>query len=138
MYVPVLDDSCADTSRFDGNYGRLEALNLATRKVVWMQRHRSPDVSSVLVTAGGLVFDGSLDRQFRVSDAASGKVLWETRLDNAAKSTPVTYTVGGKQYVAIIAGGHLQDAANPTAESDIPSEAETLWILGLLGSGYGE
>jgi alcohol dehydrogenase (cytochrome c) len=139
LYVPVLDASCPDPEgKFDGRYGRLEALNLATRKVAWVQRHRSPDVTSLLVTAGGLVFDGSLDRQFRASDAATGKVLWQIRLDNAAKSTPVTYTVNGKQYVAVIAGGYQQNTRNPAAEADIPSDAETLWVIGLPGASYGD
>ena len=45
----------------DGNYGRLEAIHLPTREVVWRTRQRAPQSSGVLATAGGIVFAGSLD-----------------------------------------------------------------------------
>jgi alcohol dehydrogenase (cytochrome c) len=128
MYVPVLDASCPDPDdRFDGQYGQLAALDLLTGKVLWRQRHALPEASSVLLTAGGLVVDSSLDRSLRVSDSATGKVLWETTLDNAPKSTPVTYSANGQQYIAVVAGGSLQNA--PIWAYQGPTKAETLWIL---------
>jgi len=89
----------------DGNFGRLEAINLDTRKVVWTLRQRAPMASAMLATAGGLVFNGAVDRRFRAYDAMTGKVLWETRLNASPSSYPVTYTVGGEQYVAVVSGG---------------------------------
>jgi glucose dehydrogenase len=59
----------------------------------------------MLSTAGGLVFNGSLDRRFTAFEEATGKILWETKLNASPSSTPITYSVGGKQYVAVIAGG---------------------------------
>jgi alcohol dehydrogenase (cytochrome c) len=89
----------------DGKFGRLEAINLDTKKVVWTKRQRAPVASAMLATAGGLVFNGSIDRRFSAYDEMTGKVLWETRLNASPSSYPVTYTVGGEQYVAVVSGG---------------------------------
>jgi alcohol dehydrogenase (cytochrome c) len=88
----------------DGQYGRVMAINLATRKVVWTERQRAPITTGVLATAGGLVFEGSIDRLFRARDASTGKVLWQQRLNDVPNSAPISYAVAGKQYVAIAVG----------------------------------
>jgi alcohol dehydrogenase (cytochrome c) len=139
LYVPVVDASCSIThgEPFDGNYGRLVALDLATRTVLWQSRHRAPESSSLLVTAGGLVFDSTADRYFRASDAVTGKVLWQTRLDNVAKSNPVTYRVDGRQYIAVLAGGALaQTMFNRLPEGDdVTTNSQTLWVLTVPEAG---
>jgi alcohol dehydrogenase (cytochrome c) len=89
----------------DGNYGRLQAINLATKKTVWTDRQRAPFMTGVLATQGGVVFAGSVDRQFFAFDDATGKRLWKTRLNSVPNSAPITYSVDGKQYVAIVVGG---------------------------------
>ena len=59
-----------------------------------------------VVTAGGLVFiAGTMDEAFRAFDAATGAVLWQTRLPAGGYATPCTYTAAGRQYVVIAAGG---------------------------------
>lgn len=58
----------------------------------------------MLATAGGVVFAGDSDRYFAAYDERSGNTLWRTRLVAAAESFPVTYSVNGKQYVAVVAG----------------------------------
>ncbi|MFL5478082.1 MAG: PQQ-binding-like beta-propeller repeat protein, partial [Gemmatimonadaceae bacterium] len=59
-----------------------------------------------IVTAGGLVFIGATqDEKFRALDKKTGKVLWEATLPAAGYATPCTYSVRGKQYVVIAAGG---------------------------------
>lgn len=88
----------------DGKFGRIAALDLRTRRVIWTHRQRMPIAGSTLATAGGLLFDGDVDRYFYAYDQATGKALWRTRLDSAPESTPVTYTAGGRQYVAVVAG----------------------------------
>ena len=88
----------------DGNFGRLEAINLETRKVVWTTRRRAPQTSGVLTTGGGVVFAGSFDRYIRAYDDTGGKVLWETRLNDVSSSSPITYSVNGKQYLAVVVG----------------------------------
>jgi len=59
-----------------------------------------------IVTKGGLVFIGAtMDEKFRAFDKTTGKLLWETKLPAAGYATPCTYSVNGKQYVVIAAGG---------------------------------
>jgi len=59
-----------------------------------------------IVTKGGLVFIGAtMDEKFRAFDKTTGKMLWETKLPAAGYATPCTYSVNGKQYVVIAAGG---------------------------------
>jgi alcohol dehydrogenase (cytochrome c) len=89
----------------DGMVGRVQAVELATGRTVWTNRERSPHVSAILATAGGLVFEGSRDRWFRALDDRTGKVLWQTRLEAPPSSFPITYSIDGVQYVAVTAGG---------------------------------
>jgi len=88
----------------DGKYGRVMAVNLGTKKVAWTERLHAPVTTGVLATAGGVVFEGSQDRWFRARDGASGKVLWQQRLNDVPNSAPISYSVNGKQYVAITVG----------------------------------
>jgi alcohol dehydrogenase (cytochrome c) len=89
----------------DGLFGKFVALDLKTRQFLWSQRQRVPFAGSVLATAGGLLFNGDLDRNFRAHDQRSGDVLWQVRLNAAPESSPITYAVNGRQYVAVVAGG---------------------------------
>ena len=58
------------------------------------------------MTAGGLVCQGgTLDRTFRAFSAETGKELWSGELPASAHATPMTYEVGGRQFVVIAAGG---------------------------------
>jgi quinoprotein glucose dehydrogenase len=67
----------------------------------------TPNLGGALVTQGGLVFIGAtMDRLFRAYDARTGKVLWDHKLPADGVASPMTYSVDGKQYVAIAAGGH--------------------------------
>ncbi|HUA21867.1 MAG TPA: PQQ-binding-like beta-propeller repeat protein [Bryobacteraceae bacterium] len=88
----------------DGKYGRVMAINLATKKVAWMERERAPITTGTLATAGGVVFEGSQDRWFRARDAATGRVLWQIRLNDVPNAAPISYSVNGKQYVAMTVG----------------------------------
>ena len=118
----------------DGNIGRVEAINLQTGKVAWIKRRRAPQASAILATAGGVLFEGSRDRMFRASDSSTGRVLWSARLDASPSSTPVTYSVGGQQYVAVVAGGggaHDITWAALTPEIDSPAGSPSLWVFKL-------
>ncbi|MGZ3369391.1 MAG: outer membrane protein assembly factor BamB family protein [Caulobacteraceae bacterium] len=118
----------------DGKFGRLEAIDLVTRKPVWTVRRRAGVTSSVLGLSTGVVFAGSMDRMFHAYDAKTGKVLWETRLSASPNSSPITYAVNGEQYVAVVAGGGgaFDSAARPfTPEIDAPAPGVTVVVFKL-------
>jgi alcohol dehydrogenase (cytochrome c) len=119
----------------DGKYGRLEAINLETEKVVWMDRQRAPASSGVLATAGGIVFLGAIDRVIKAFDDTSGAVLWQTRLNDVPSSAPISYGVNGKQYVAVVTGnGGEQASTFPLLVPEIrnpPDRSSTIWVFAL-------
>ncbi|HEY3824379.1 MAG TPA: PQQ-binding-like beta-propeller repeat protein [Bryobacteraceae bacterium] len=119
----------------DGKFGRLEAINLATRKVLWTDRQRAPTTAGALATAGGVVFSGSLDRVVKAYDAANGKTLWQTRLNDVPSSAPMTYSVDGRQYVAMVVGnGGAQTATWPVLVPEIqnpPNGGAAIWVFEL-------
>jgi alcohol dehydrogenase (cytochrome c) len=89
-------------------WGRLSAVNIDTGKVAWKYDTEQPLIGGVLATAGGLVFNGEGNGLFRAFDAANGKMLWEYQCGAGVNAPAVSYTVGGKQYVAVAAGGNTQ------------------------------
>ena len=60
--------------------------------------------TSLLSTAGGLVFGGTEEGNFFALDAANGKLLWETQLGGAVRGIPISFAVDGRQFIAISAG----------------------------------
>jgi alcohol dehydrogenase (cytochrome c) len=119
----------------DGNFGRLQAINLETRKTVWTTRHRAPITTGTLSTAGGVVFAGAMDRSLRAYDASNGKVLWETRLNDVSSAVPISYAVNGKQYIAIVAGrGGFQYQSYAPLVPEMtppPDRGSSLWVFEL-------
>ena len=89
-------------------WGRLSAVNLDTGKVAWKADTDQPLMGGVLATAGNLVFTGEGNGMFNAYDARSGKKLWSFNCGAGVNAPPVSYTVGGKQYIAVAAGGNTQ------------------------------
>lgn len=89
-------------------WGRLAAVNLDTGKMVWKFDTEQPLIGGVLATAGNLVFNGEGNGYFRAFDAQNGKMLWEYQAGAGVNAPAVSYMVGGKQYVAVAAGGNTQ------------------------------
>ena len=119
----------------DGKYGRLQATSLETRKTVWIERERAPGISGILDTAGGLIFSGGFDRSFTARDDRTGKELWRVRLNELANSCPITYSVNGKQYVAVTVGtgsaiSTIWPALVPEMQSP-PGRGGSLWVFAL-------
>jgi alcohol dehydrogenase (cytochrome c) len=118
----------------DGKIGRVDAVKLEDRSQVWSYRLRAPETSAVLPTGGGLVFNGAWDRYFRAFDDTTGEVKWQMRLNNVINSFPITYSVNGKQYVAVAvgSGSSLSKAlATLTPEIQNPDGGSVLWVFAL-------
>jgi len=88
-------------------WGAVRAIDPATSQVKWELKHLSPSWSGVLSTAGGLVFTGDAEGNFMALDAASGKILWHFQCGASVYAGPMTYSIDGKQYVAVAAGTAL-------------------------------
>jgi quinoprotein glucose dehydrogenase len=107
-------------------WGTLTAIDLKTRKIAWQMplgttrdtgllrtKANLPlptgvqNIGGNIVTRGGLIFvSATADRYLRAVDERSGKVLWRARLPAGGQATPMSYSVHGRQYVVIAAGGH--------------------------------
>jgi len=88
----------------DDASGAIRALDATTGKMKWEFPLLSPGYTSLLSTAGGLVFGGTEEGNFFALDAETGKPLWDTQIGGAVRGIPMSYAVDGKQYVAIAAG----------------------------------
>ena len=89
-------------------WGRLVAVNLDTGKVAWGVKTPQPLIGGVLATAGNLVFNGEANGWFKAYDAKTGEELWKFNCGAGVNAPAVSYMVGGKQYVAVAAGGNNQ------------------------------
>jgi alcohol dehydrogenase (cytochrome c) len=122
----------------NGNVGYIDAIDLTTRKTVWTKRQRSIVSSAALATAGGLLFAGDADRWFRAYDSATGDVLWQARLNDSIHSFPISFSVDGKQYIAVEAGysgplgARLPYIRGLTPEVRTPANAgPVMWVFEL-------
>lgn len=84
--------------------GRLVAWDPVAQKARWTVEHPGPWNGGLLATGGGLVFQGTTGSEFNAYDAANGKKLWSFAAQTGVVAPPITYTVNGEQYVAVLAG----------------------------------
>jgi len=118
----------------NGNIGRVDAVDLANKQTRWSQARRPYWSSSLLATAGGVVFGGDTNRRIVGFDAATGKTLWEVPLNSQPGGFPMTYMAGGKQYVAIPVGPSLignRVVRQLTPEIPVPSRGSALLVFAL-------
>ena len=86
-------------------YGSLSAIDVDSGRIAWQYRSELFMQGGVLATASNLVFAGEENGDFDAFDARSGQKLWSFYLGVGAMAPPVSYRVGGVQYVAVAAGG---------------------------------
>ena len=84
--------------------GRLVAWDPVTQKEVWGVDQPIPWNGGTLSTAGGLVFQGDAKGYLKAFDAASGEELWSFFAQTGIVAAPMTYSLNGEQYVAVLAG----------------------------------
>jgi alcohol dehydrogenase (cytochrome c) len=85
--------------------GVFAALDVRTNRLVWRQQWTDTCYSGSITTAGGLVFVGRNDGRITALDKTNGKRLWEFQTDGGVNAPVSTFEHGGKQYVAVYAGG---------------------------------
>jgi alcohol dehydrogenase (cytochrome c) len=89
-------------------WGNVTAVAYDTGKIIWQVKTEQPMIGGVLATAGGLVFTGEGNGQFKAYDSATGSVLWTFQAGAGVNAPPSSYTVEGKQYIVVGAGGNTQ------------------------------
>jgi PQQ-dependent dehydrogenase (methanol/ethanol family) len=88
-----------------GNRGVVTAWDPVARRAAWQVKERFPVWSGTVVTAGDVVFYGTMDNWFKALDARTGKELWRFHVGSGIIGQPITYLgPDGKQYVAVLAG----------------------------------
>jgi len=88
-----------------GNRGAFTAWDPAAGREVWSIKENFPVWSGAVVTAGDIVFYGTMEGYFKAVDARSGEVLWSYKTESGIIGQPISYRgPDGKQYVAILAG----------------------------------
>jgi alcohol dehydrogenase (cytochrome c) len=89
-------------------WGNVTAVDYNTGEIRWQVKTPEPMIGGVLATAGGLVFTGEGNGLFKAYDAETGAVLWKFQAGAGVNAPPASYTVDGKQYIVVAAGGNTQ------------------------------
>ena len=110
----------------------LDAISVETGKTLWSWETPASNYSPVLATAGGLLFNGGMDRYLRAFDQTDGKVLWQTRLGSQVFGAPVTFSIAGRQYIAVAAGGGFNNGPiQIRPDLDEPSGGNMVYVFAL-------
>jgi glucose dehydrogenase len=121
-YVMVLEQCATVGPR--GNWTSVEhgqkflrALNIETGNVVWERPQRGTTASKhwagVLDTAGGVLFYGDPNGDFVAVDEKNGNLLWHFPTNEVIKASPITYSVDGKQFIALAVGSNIMSFGLP-------------------------
>jgi len=95
---------CQETGRATA-HGALWALDVRTGKLVAKAQFANPNESGLLSTDGDLLFVGHSNGRFAAYDADTLAEVWSFNLGTPITAPPMSYSVGGKQYIAVVAGG---------------------------------
>jgi alcohol dehydrogenase (cytochrome c) len=120
--------------------GEVQAWNVDTGARVWTHRYAtSTNWGAMLTTGGGLVFNGGTnDRRLHAFDAATGKLLWEFPTNSGILGPPTSFTLDGKQYIAVQSGWGMdaramQSRLNTLTKGGYPDvpEGGAIWVFAL-------
>lgn len=108
------------------NLGTVRAVSAETGRTEWLYETRAGTMS-VVATGGGLVFGGDANGRFRAFDHETGEVLWEINLGSSVSGYPISFSVDGKQYIAVNTGG-----GQPNLTPELrPSRGTNLYVFAL-------
>jgi alcohol dehydrogenase (cytochrome c) len=111
--------------------GTVFAISAETGQNVWKYEQRAGTLS-LAATGGGLVFGGDSAGWFRAYDDRTGKVLWETDLGSPVSGFPISFSVEGKQYVAVAAGPSLVSSTALRLTPELsPGTAPNIFVFAL-------
>ena len=89
-------------------YGNITAVDYNTGKIKWQVETEQPMIGGIMATAGGILFTGEGNGTFSALDSANGRTLWSFQAGAGVNAPPSSYTVNGKQYIVVAAGGNVQ------------------------------
>jgi alcohol dehydrogenase (cytochrome c) len=122
------------------HFGEVQAWNVDTGRLAWSHHYASSqNWGPIMSTAGGLVFSGGTnDRRFHAFDARNGALLWEFPTNSGVIGQPITYTVEGRQYIAVLAGwgvdaASVQSRLNSLFPGQFPEvpQGGAVWVFAL-------
>jgi len=120
------------------HFGEVQAWNVDTGKRVWTHNYeKSVNWGSMLATSGGIVFSGgTTDRMMHAFDAETGKLLWEFPTSSGILAPPTTFTIDGKQYLAVVSGwggdsSGMQSNLNRAFPGEYPPvpQGGSIWVF---------
>ncbi len=129
-------------------YGHINAFDPLTGERKWRYLTRYLNVASLLSTGGDLIFSGDVLGEAFALDARTGEKLWAFNIGASISGSPVSYSVKGRQYIAVPSGmgslvGGVSSILWPEAEKKMPERASTLVVFALpenydRGTGNGK
>lgn len=117
-------------------YGHINGFDPLTGERKWRYQTRYMNVASLLSTGGDLIFTGDVMGEVFALDATNGKKLWGFNTGASVTGSPITYSVNGRQYVAVPTGmgslvGGLTTLIWPESGGSFPERASTLVVFAL-------
>lgn len=118
-------------------YGALQAIDVATGKVMWRDEQPLPVRSALMSTSGNLVFIGDVgSREFRAFDATTGEKLWSFKTNSGVIGVPTSFAVDGVQYIAVQSGIRsvsyvVAPAAKQLGIPYTPAQGGVVWVFAL-------
>jgi len=131
-------DELVRQSSLDSTTGALVAWNVAEGREEWRVDYDGPWNGGVLATAGNLLFQGTADERFVAYNSSNGEELWSFATQSGVIAAPMTYSIDGEQYVAVLVGwGGIWDVAPGilSSKSGTPRNISRLMVFKLGADG---